>query len=55
MQDSIKTRHEVVGACWDESQGLWNLRIVDLKTGEEFKDQANFIIDGSGILKYGYF
>ncbi len=55
MQDSIKTRHQVVGAWWDESQGLWDISIVNIETGEEFRDQANFIIDGSGILKYEYF
>ncbi|RYP76146.1 hypothetical protein DL771_001970 [Monosporascus sp. 5C6A] len=50
MLDSIKTRHEVSGAWWDEDRGLWDLNVVDLETGEEFQDQANFIIDGSGIL-----
>lgn len=54
MLDSIKTQHKVTGAWWDEAQGLWDLSIVNLETGEEFRETANFIIDGSGILKYGY-
>lgn len=54
MLDSIKLQHKVVGAWWDETRGLWDLSVVNLKTGEEFRDEANFIIDGSGILKYEY-
>ena len=55
MQDTIKTRHVVCGAWWDEGRGMWDLSIKNLETGEEFRDQANFIIDGSGILKYESF
>ena len=51
MRDSIKMQHRVSGAWWDEARGLWDLRILNVTTGEEFRDEANFIIDGSGILK----
>lgn len=51
MMDTIKTRHKVVGAWWDEKRGLWDLSVLNLETGEEFRDQANFLIDASGILK----
>ncbi|KAK8042096.1 hypothetical protein PG993_006619 [Apiospora rasikravindrae] len=50
MRGSIKTQHRVSGAWWDEVRGLWDLSIMNLVTGEEFRDEANFIIDGSGIL-----
>ncbi|KAI0148121.1 FAD/NAD(P)-binding domain-containing protein [Hypoxylon sp. NC0597] len=50
MMDTIKTQHKVVGAWWDESRGLWDLSVLNLKTGEEFRDQANFLVDASGIL-----
>ncbi|KAI1773983.1 FAD/NAD(P)-binding domain-containing protein [Hypoxylon cercidicola] len=50
MMDSIKLRHKVVGAWWDENRGLWDISVLNLETGEEFKDQANFLVDGSGIL-----
>ncbi|KAK8048625.1 flavin-binding protein monooxygenase [Apiospora phragmitis] len=50
MRDSIKTQHRVSGAWWDEAKGLWDLSILNLATGEEFRDEANFIIDGSGVL-----
>jgi cation diffusion facilitator CzcD-associated flavoprotein CzcO len=51
MMDIIKTQHKVVGARWDEDEGLWNVRIQNLTSGEHFQDQANFVVDGSGILK----
>ncbi|KAI1828600.1 hypothetical protein F4861DRAFT_10683 [Xylaria intraflava] len=52
MIDTIKTRHKVVGAWWNESRGLWELSIQNLETGEEFRDHANFIVDASGILNH---
>jgi cation diffusion facilitator CzcD-associated flavoprotein CzcO len=51
MMDSIKLQHQITGAWWDETRGLWDLNVKDLSTGEEFHDQAHYIIDGSGILK----
>ncbi|CAJ2501024.1 Uu.00g038770.m01.CDS01 [Anthostomella pinea] len=50
MEDSIKTQHKVVGAWWNETQGLWDISVINLQTGKEFKDQANFLVDASGIL-----
>ncbi|KAI0842840.1 FAD/NAD(P)-binding domain-containing protein [Hypoxylon sp. FL0890] len=50
MMDTIKTRHQVVGAWWDEARGLWDLCVRNLETGEQFRDQANFLVDASGIL-----
>ncbi|CAK7228412.1 hypothetical protein SBRCBS47491_006896 [Sporothrix bragantina] len=51
MRDSvIKTEHEVLGAHWDEAQGCWLLSVANLRTGEQFSDYANFLIDASGIL-----
>ncbi|KAI0555046.1 hypothetical protein F4679DRAFT_149133 [Xylaria curta] len=50
MMDIIKTQHKVIGAWWNESQGLWDLSVQNLETGEEFRDHANFIVDASGIL-----
>ncbi len=51
MRDSIKTRHRVTSATWDDEAGLWRLKVQNLETGEEFADSANFLVDGSGILK----
>lgn len=51
MMGSIKLRHQVMGAWWDETRGVWDLNVKDLCSGNEFHDQAHFILDGSGILK----
>jgi cation diffusion facilitator CzcD-associated flavoprotein CzcO len=51
MRGTIKTRHRVAAATWNEERGVWELRIQNLETGEEFDDYANFLLDGSGILK----
>jgi cation diffusion facilitator CzcD-associated flavoprotein CzcO len=51
MRDSIKTQHRVSAAIWSEDKGLWDLKVQNLKTGEEFADHADFLLDGSGILK----
>ena len=47
----MKLQHEVVGACWDEAEGLWEIRIKNLITGVEFMDKAEVFINGGGILK----
>lgn len=52
MEDAIKTQHQVMGAWWDEARGVWELKVQDLASGKEIRDHANFLIDGSGILKY---
>jgi cation diffusion facilitator CzcD-associated flavoprotein CzcO len=51
MRDSIKTSHQVVSAQWNEEDGQWQLTIRDLETGDEFSDYANFLVNGTGILK----
>ncbi len=54
MKDVIKTMHKVVAARWNDGKGLWELSIINLRTGEEFSDEANFLVDASGILKYDH-
>lgn len=51
LNESIKLSHQIVAATWDEASGLWHLRVRNLKTGEQFDDTANFLINASGILK----
>jgi cation diffusion facilitator CzcD-associated flavoprotein CzcO len=50
MRDIIKTSHRILSARWDETKGIWRLAVQNLKTGEEFEDHANFLLDASGIL-----
>jgi len=51
MRDSIKTSHQVESARWNEDDGVWELTVRNLKTGETFDDQAHFLLNASGILK----
>lgn len=51
MMDSIKLRHQVTAAWWDELRGVWALKVLDLRTGVEFDDEANFLVNACGILK----
>ncbi|KAL0938897.1 phenylacetone monooxygenase [Colletotrichum truncatum] len=50
MRPYIKTSHKIVSASWSESKAMWEVEIQDLKTGSVFQDQANFLIDATGIL-----
>ena len=47
----IKLSHEVVGAHWDDEEGLWHVKIRNDK-GEVIEDSCNVLINGGGILKY---
>ena len=51
MRDSIKTSHRVEFAQWDEEKAQWDLVVQDLMTGESINDYADFLLDGTGILK----
>jgi cation diffusion facilitator CzcD-associated flavoprotein CzcO len=51
MRDSIKTSHQVEEAVWREDQGKWMLKVTDLQAGTQFEDTADFLLNGSGILK----
>ncbi|KAH7034888.1 uncharacterized protein B0I36DRAFT_360350 [Microdochium trichocladiopsis] len=50
MMDTIKTNHQVVSAIWDEQRGVWIVTVRNLESGTEFDDEANFLVDASGIL-----
>lgn len=49
MGESIRTRHEVVFAQWDEGQGKWRVRVSS--EAEVFEDSAHYLVDARGILK----
>ncbi|RDL35489.1 Uncharacterized protein BP5553_07420 [Venustampulla echinocandica] len=46
----IKLSHKIVGATWDEDEGVWNLDVEELSSGKIFKDWCHFLINGSGVL-----
>lgn len=47
----IRLKHKVSGAKWDEQTGLWSVDILNEETGEIIHDQAEILINGTGILK----
>lgn len=47
----IKLQHKFESAIWDEDQGVWNVEVKDLKTGNVVKDWGHVVINGTGILK----
>jgi cation diffusion facilitator CzcD-associated flavoprotein CzcO len=51
MRDVIKPSHKVSSARWDEEKGIWNIEVKNQTTNEVFDDYANFLLDGTGILK----
>ena len=46
----IKTRHQIVGAQWDEVRSRWDVRITDLATGRTFVDTCHVLVNAGGIL-----
>ncbi|KAK7902698.1 hypothetical protein LTR67_002344 [Exophiala xenobiotica] len=46
----INLSHMVIGATWDEEEGLWHIKVQDLTTQEVKSDYCHFLINGSGIL-----
>jgi cation diffusion facilitator CzcD-associated flavoprotein CzcO len=46
----VKTRHQVVGAAWDNERPGWKVTIKDLEYGNEFEHECDILINASGIL-----
>ncbi|KAH8662541.1 cyclohexanone monooxygenase [Xylariales sp. PMI_506] len=46
----IKFRHAVTRATWVEDDGIWNLEISNLDTGETIQDTCHVLINGGGVL-----
>lgn len=47
----MKLNHEIVGAEWNEKDGLWEVEVKDLLCGSTFIDKAEVLINGGGVLK----
>lgn len=46
----IKLEHKIVGAYWDEEDGLWDVHVQG-PDGVTFIDRCNVLINGGGVLK----
>lgn len=47
---SIKLRHAVTGAIWDDINGVWNVTVKDMERNIIFNDWCHFLLNASGIL-----
>ncbi|KAK5129043.1 hypothetical protein LTR85_000376 [Meristemomyces frigidus] len=50
LVDFIQFRHQVVEAEWQEDDGTWHLRVLDLATGNVQDDVCHFFINAGGYL-----
>lgn len=46
----IKLSHAVNSVSWDSETGQWTVEVKDLKSGQEFKDHSDFVINCTGVL-----
>lgn len=53
MRREIKTSHQVVGARWKPDISQWALQVRNLVTSEILEDHCHFLLNATGILKYG--
>lgn len=47
----MKLNHQVTGASWNEEEGVWEVSIKNLLTGQTFVDTAEVLINNAGVLK----
>lgn len=46
----VKLSHEVSSMSWDEETGQWTLAVTDLKSGRQFSDHCDYVINATGVL-----
>lgn len=46
----VKLAHDVKSLSWDSENGQWTVEVKDLKSGRDFTDHADFIINCTGVL-----
>ena len=50
LKDYIKTEHQVVGDYWNNANAGYDVKIQDLKAGQDFTHHCDILINASGIL-----
>lgn len=50
IEKYVKLRHKVVSASWSDIRSKWAITVLNLDTGDQFEDEADFIINGGGVL-----
>ncbi|KAH8902042.1 FAD/NAD(P)-binding domain-containing protein [Coniochaeta sp. PMI_546] len=52
MHDHIMLEHQVTRAEWDETGGVWHLKVTNLRTNTAIDDYCHFLLDSCGILNH---
>lgn len=47
----MKLNHQVIGADWNDDEGLWYVKVRDLLSDTVFIDKGEILINGGGVLK----
>ena len=50
IEKYVKLQHKIISVSWDDGTAQWTIRVQNLKTGQEFEDHSDFLIDGGGVL-----
>ncbi|KEF53693.1 cyclohexanone monooxygenase [Exophiala aquamarina CBS 119918] len=50
LRKYCKTRHQVVGAIWNNTKGGYDVTVQNTATGEKFFDYCDILINAGGIL-----
>lgn len=50
LHDYIKTRHQVVGAYWNNQKSGYDVHVADLEKDTTFEDHCDILINAGGIL-----
>ena len=50
LKQYIKTEHQVTGAYWNNATGGYDVKVQDIKAGQEISTHCDILINASGIL-----
>lgn len=50
LNEYIKGQHQVIGACWNNETAGYDVKIRDLRGGQEFSQHCDILINASGLL-----
>ncbi|KFZ13421.1 hypothetical protein V501_03716 [Pseudogymnoascus sp. VKM F-4519 (FW-2642)] len=50
LNEYIRGQHQVIGACWNNETAGYDVKIRDLRGGQEFSQHCDILINASGLL-----
>lgn len=55
LHQYIKTEHKVVGAKWNEQTSGWDVKVEDVRTGNQIDDHCDVLINAGGVSEIAAF